>query len=211
MKKYRCKICGYIYDETKEKVKFNDLPDDWTCPLCGAPKIMFEEVIEESNQKEEVPKEEREEILEDLEEVSNYEKALICSNLAKACEKEYKEEEKEIFLKLANYFYAKEKEEEGNLAQYASQVQKDLELMKKADEIATKENDRGAKRVLNWASKSTQMVEVILKTYQEKGLEYIKNVKIWVCDICGFIYIGDVPPKVCPICKVPSLKILEVK
>ncbi len=211
MKKYRCKICGYIYDETKEKVKFNDLPDDWTCPLCGAPKSMFEEVIEESNQKEEVPKEEREEILEDLEEVSNYEKALICSNLAKACEKEYKEEEKEIFLKLANYFYAKEKEEEGNLAQYASQVQKDLELMKKADEIATKENDRGAKRVLNWASKSTQMVEVILKTYQEKGLEYIKNVKIWVCDICGFIYIGDVPPKVCPICKVPSLKILEVK
>ena len=211
MKKYRCKICGYIYDETKEKVKFNDLPDDWTCPLCGAPKIMFEEVIEESNQKEEVPKEEREEILEDLEEVSNYEKALICSNLAKACEKEYKEEEKETFLKLANYFYAKEKEEEGNLAQYASQVQKDLELMKKADEIATKENDRGAKRVLNWASKSTQMVEVILKTYQEKGLEYIKNVKIWVCDICGFIYIGDVPPKVCPICKVPSLKILEVK
>lgn len=211
MKKYRCKICGYIYDETKEKVKFNDLPDDWTCPLCGAPKIMFEEVIEESNQKEEVPKEEREEILEDLEEVSNYEKALICSNLAKACEKEYKEEEKEAFLKLANYFYAKEKEEEGNLAQYASQVQKDLELMKKADEIATKENDRGAKRVLNWASKSTQMVEVILKTYQEKGLEYIKNVKIWVCDICGFIYIGDVPPKVCPICKVPSLKILEVK
>ena len=211
MKKYRCKICGYIYDETKEKVKFNDLPDDWTCPLCGAPKSMFEEVIEESNQKEEVPKEEREEILEDLEEVSNYEKALICSNLVKACEKEYKEEEKEIFLKLANYFYAKEKEEEGNLAQYASQVQKDLELMKKADEIATKENDRGAKRVLNWASKSTQMVEVILKTYQEKGLEYIKNVKIWVCDICGFIYIGDVPPKVCPICKVPSLKILEVK
>ena len=83
MKKYRCKICGYIYDETKEKVKFNDLPDDWTCPLCGAPKIMFEEIIEESNQKEEVPKEEREEILEDLEEVSNYEKALICSNLAK--------------------------------------------------------------------------------------------------------------------------------
>ena len=211
MKKYRCKICGYIYDETKEKVKFNDLPDDWTCPLCGAPKSMFEEVIEESNQKEEVPKEEREEILEDLEEVSNYEKVLICSNLAKACEKEYKEEEKEIFLKLANYFYTKEKEEEGNLAQYASQVQKDLELMKKADEIATKENDRGAKRVLNWASKSTQMVEVVLKTYQEKGLEYIKNVKIWVCDICGFIYIGDVPPKVCPICKVPSLKILEVK
>ena len=39
---------------------------------------------------------------------------------------------------------------------------------------------------------------------------YIKNNKIWVCDICGFVYIGDNPPKVCPVCKVPSLKILEV-
>lgn len=43
-KKYRCKICGHIYDEATEKVKFEDLPDDWTCPLCGVGKAMFEEV-----------------------------------------------------------------------------------------------------------------------------------------------------------------------
>lgn len=48
MKKYRCKICGHIYDDAKEKIKFEDLPDDWTCPLCGVPKSMFEEVIEET-------------------------------------------------------------------------------------------------------------------------------------------------------------------
>ncbi len=42
MAKYRCKICGYIYDDEKEKVKFEDLPDDWTCPLCGESKEMFE-------------------------------------------------------------------------------------------------------------------------------------------------------------------------
>ena len=46
MKKYRCTICGYIYDEAKEGVKFTDLPDDWKCPLCGAPKNLFEEVVE---------------------------------------------------------------------------------------------------------------------------------------------------------------------
>ena len=46
MKKYRCTICGYIYDETVEKIKFNDLPDDWACPLCGATKELFEEVSE---------------------------------------------------------------------------------------------------------------------------------------------------------------------
>ena len=53
MKKYRCTICGYIYDDEKEKVKFEDLPDDWKCPLCGAPKSLFLEVkegkVEEKN------------------------------------------------------------------------------------------------------------------------------------------------------------------
>ena len=43
-KKYKCKICGYIYDDSKEEVPFNKLPDDWKCPLCGAPKKLFEEI-----------------------------------------------------------------------------------------------------------------------------------------------------------------------
>jgi pyruvate oxidase len=41
MAKYRCTICNYVYDETKEKVKFNDLPKEWVCPICGAPKSAF--------------------------------------------------------------------------------------------------------------------------------------------------------------------------
>ena len=51
MAKYRCTICGYIYDDDKEEVKFEDLPDSWTCPLCGVPKSLFEKV--EDNQIEE--------------------------------------------------------------------------------------------------------------------------------------------------------------
>lgn len=47
MKKYRCLMCGHIYDEAKEKVKFSDLPADWTCPMCGASKDLFEEIIED--------------------------------------------------------------------------------------------------------------------------------------------------------------------
>ena len=43
-KKYRCLLCGYVYDDAKEKVKFEDLPDDWRCPLCGAPKSAFQEI-----------------------------------------------------------------------------------------------------------------------------------------------------------------------
>jgi rubredoxin len=44
MQKYRCTVCGYLYDpETGDNTKaikpgtaFEDLPDSWTCPVCGA-------------------------------------------------------------------------------------------------------------------------------------------------------------------------------
>ena len=39
--KYRCLICGHIYDEEKEGVKFADLPADWKCPTCKQPKEKF--------------------------------------------------------------------------------------------------------------------------------------------------------------------------
>ena len=43
-KKYKCLLCGYIYDDSKESVKFEDLSDDWTCPICGVPKSYFQEI-----------------------------------------------------------------------------------------------------------------------------------------------------------------------
>ncbi len=51
-KKYVCKICGYIYDPEKGDpdsgiapgTPFEKLPDDWVCPVCGAPKSDFEEL-----------------------------------------------------------------------------------------------------------------------------------------------------------------------
>lgn len=45
-KKYRCLLCGYIYDDAKQEIKFENLPKDWQCPLCGAPKSAFEEIKE---------------------------------------------------------------------------------------------------------------------------------------------------------------------
>ena len=50
MDKYVCTICGYIYDPEKGDpdegiepgTKFDNLPDDWTCPICGAGKEDFE-------------------------------------------------------------------------------------------------------------------------------------------------------------------------
>lgn len=40
--KYVCSICGYVYDPAEhDGVAFEDLPDDWTCPVCHHPKSVF--------------------------------------------------------------------------------------------------------------------------------------------------------------------------
>lgn len=48
---YKCGVCGYIYDEdginptTGEiNVPWDELPEDWVCPKCGAPKSEFKAV-----------------------------------------------------------------------------------------------------------------------------------------------------------------------
>lgn len=51
MKKYVCDVCGYEYDEAKGELdngiapgtKFEDLPEDYVCPLCGVDKTNFSE------------------------------------------------------------------------------------------------------------------------------------------------------------------------
>ena len=40
--KYVCQVCGYVYDEEQEGVKFEDLQDDFVCPLCAVGKENFE-------------------------------------------------------------------------------------------------------------------------------------------------------------------------
>ncbi|MEW6137679.1 MAG: rubredoxin [Thermodesulfobacteriota bacterium] len=50
MKSYVCQVCGYVYDPAvgdpdngvPAGTAFEDLPDDWVCPVCGADKSSFE-------------------------------------------------------------------------------------------------------------------------------------------------------------------------
>ncbi|MFA7057430.1 MAG: rubredoxin [Candidatus Cloacimonadales bacterium] len=45
MQKYECIPCGYIYDPAEnDNVAFEDLPEDYTCPVCGVGKDMFQAV-----------------------------------------------------------------------------------------------------------------------------------------------------------------------
>lgn len=212
MKKYRCTLCGYIYDEEIEKVKFEDLPEDWICPLCGAPKALFELIEEKDVSISNIGDSEVvSESVDELRTLTNLELSLICSNLARGCEKQYLEEEKQLFLELSQYYEKRSQNLEGTLSDVKEMNIKDLDYLNQAMNIASKFQDRGAKRILTWATKSSNIMKIILDNYEKKGIEYLKHTKIWVCDICGFVFVGDVPPEVCPVCKVPNFKILEVK
>jgi len=51
LEKYVCSVCGYVYDpevgdpdnDIPAGTAFEDLPEDWVCPLCGAGKELFEQ------------------------------------------------------------------------------------------------------------------------------------------------------------------------
>ena len=51
-RKFMCVVCGYIYDEAQgipeegipPGTRFEDIPDTWTCPDCGATKTDFEPI-----------------------------------------------------------------------------------------------------------------------------------------------------------------------
>ncbi len=52
MAKYECNVCGYIYDPEigdpdggiAPGTPFEELPDSWVCPVCGAPKTDFKKL-----------------------------------------------------------------------------------------------------------------------------------------------------------------------
>jgi rubredoxin len=220
MGKYVCSICGYIYDEAMgipeagiaPFTKWEDLPDDWVCPICGATKAEFEkqgeaDVSSEKNSKPVV------EVPTDMQELSPLEISALCTNLARGCEKQYKPEEAALFTELAGYFKdASEPAENPDFSQLIALIEKDLEEgFTNANAIASDSNDRGALRALVWSEKVTRILKSLLTRYQKEGDAMLENTGVYVCTICGFVYIGDTPPEVCPDCKVPNWKFEKVE
>ncbi|HHX59878.1 MAG TPA: rubredoxin [Epulopiscium sp.] len=216
MRKYICTICGFIYDEAQgipesgiaPGTKWEDLADDWTCPLCNALKENFEEQVEESKTEEIAIDENNDELGEML----NGELSALCSNLAKGAKKQYLEEESELFAKLSDY-YARNTStvSESCINHILLNIERDLNhTYPNANAIATTKEDRGAKRALLWTEKVTKILNSILSSYEKQGDTMLEGTKVHVCDICGFVYIGNEPPEICPICKVPKFKIIEI-
>ena len=211
--KYICSVCGYIYDEEAEGVPFADLPDDWKCPVCGEGKDGFDPVIEDAVPAKKVSNDSQVEAweAEELHELSAGELSAVCSNLARGCQKQQLERQAELFTQLSDYFESRSvvPDNEG-VTTLLDLINKDMERYDSAKALSAEMGDRGALRILTWSEKVTKICMTLLERYQ-KDPHFIDNTNVYVCDICGFIYIGDEPPAVCPVCKVPGFMILKIK
>ncbi len=199
MKEYVCSVCGYVYKTEGE------LPEDFVCPICGAGKDAFY-LKEELSLKQQVEKSHLDK------ELSSMEMSVICSNLARGCEKQYLPEQAEAFKNLADFFKSKAGTITGDTDNILELIEKDLSSgYPYANQEASKINDRGAKRALVWSEKVTRMLNSLLTRYKVEGDKMLENTGVYVCTICGFVYVGNEPPKLCPVCKVPEWKFEKVE
>ena len=222
MKQYVCSVCGFIYDEAEGRpedgiargTKWADLPADWKCPWCGASKEDFNEKDAPAEPAAEAPAAAAPVAVPHVErELSAMEMSIICSNLARGCEKQQLMKESEEFRTLAEFFRVREaRSADPDIDHLLRLIESDLSSgFPAANQAAAVNADRGALRALTWGEKITRMLKSLLSRYQREGDKMLENTGVYVCTACGFVFVGDAPPEVCPVCKVPAWKFEKVE
>ena len=210
--RYVCSICGYVYDEAKQGKPFAALPETWTCPLCGAAKSAF---APEAAAKSAAPAPTVAPPAPahgDMQKLSPGALSILCSNLARGCEKQYKEEEAALFREIAAWFAAAAPAaEETGVDALASRIGEDLAAYPALNATAVQAGDRGTQRICVWGEKVTAILKTLLERYRREGEAMLRDTDIWVCSVCGFAYVGKEPPRLCPVCKVPAWKFEKIE
>lgn len=210
--RYVCSICGYVYDEAKQGKPFAALPETWTCPLCGAAKSAF---APEAAAKSAAP---APTVAPpalahgDMQKLSPGALSILCSNLARGCEKQYKEEEAALFREIAAWFAAAAPAaQETGVDALASRIGEDLAAYPALNATAVQAGDRGTQRICVWGEKVTAILKTLVERYRREGEAMLRDTDIWVCSVCGFAYVGKEPPQLCPVCKVPAWKFEKIE
>lgn len=217
MNVYVCSICGFDYDEAAGDpargiapgTRWEDVPDDWVCPICGADKSLFnrqgsgeepQQARTAAPSKDSAPAG-----------AQHKQKAIVASNLARGADKQHREEMSDLFTRIADYFEGQSVPEgDSNTA---------LELLKQdldgdyagAFAAAREAGDRGALRALTWGEKVSRIQSTLITRYLKEGDAAFEGSNLYVCEACGFIFAGDQAPDICPVCKVPSFKFHQIE
>ena len=210
--RYVCSICGYVYDEAKQGKPFAALPETWTCPLCGAAKSAFAPEAAAKSAPPAPTVAPPAPAHGDMQKLSSGALSILCSNLARGCEKQYKEEEAALFREIANWFAAAAPAaRETGVDALASRIGEDLAAYPALNATAVQAGDRGTQRICVWGEKVTAILKTLVERYRREGEAMLRDTDIWVCSVCGFAYVGKEPPQLCPVCKVPAWKFEKIE
>ena len=213
--RYVCSVCGYVYDEAREKTAFSDLPDSWKCPVCKAAKAAFvPEAPKEGLSLRQSPccsgmntvSEE-----EHFTKLSVGQLAALCSNLARGCEKQYRGKKR-----LCSPAWR------STLPRVRRRIRRPpwkpflplwQRTSKKAIPLSVQPPTplrQGTKRSV-YGRKGHKDAAFLLSQYESEGEAFLRDTPVWVCSVCGFVYVGGEPPEICPVCKVPSWKFDQIE
>jgi rubrerythrin len=136
----------------------------------------------------------------------------VCSNLSKACAKQLRKREADLFKSLSDYFNSR-------VIQVADADLNQLEAIAKQElakdypslmVVAEEAGDRGTQRALTWGKKVTSIHTSLLARYQKQKDALLENNNLYVCEACGFIAVAAAVPDLCPICKAPAARFTKI-
>lgn len=218
MVKYRCTICGYIYE--------GELPEDFVCPLCKQSASVFEKIEEEAPAESKNPyagtKTEKNLMEAFAGESQARNKYTYFANVAS---REGYDQLAEIFLKTARNEQEHARvwfEELGNIGTTAENLAaaaagENYEWTDMYDRMAKEADEEG----FHDLAERFRKVGAIEKAHEERYLALLNNVEMqkvfekseetmWECRVCGHLVIGKKAPEVCPVCKY-SQSFFEVR
>ena len=135
----------------------------------------------------------------------------VFRNLAKASEKQQLYVDSALFGQLAE-LNTKEKSNTDDLDSVRAELAGDIETAyPRVVDAGTESGDRGVLRAAKWGEKVTKTQKALLDRYATKGEDLLVGKDLYVCEACGFIFLGTEMPEVCPVCKAPRSRFSVVK
>ncbi len=208
MAKWKCKVCGYVYEG-------DELPEDFTCPVCRQPASAFEKVEEKKDGGNLYAGTKTEKNL--LEAFAGESQARNkYTFFAKVAEREGYEELAEIFLKTARNEQEHARiwfEALGHINSSAENLLAAAEgenyewtdmyarMAREADEEGFHEIAETFRKVGEIEKRHEERYRRLLSDVKMKSVFEKSSVTVWECRVCGHIVVGTKAPEVCPVCK----------
>ena len=212
MKKFRCKVCGYIYEG-------DELPADFVCPLCHKGVEVFEEV-------QEAPAAGGDNRLKGTKTAENLATAFAGESQARNRYDYFAgAAKKDGFVQIADIFTEtalQEKEHAKRLFKFLEGGDVEITAAANLQAAAEGENYEWTDMYAGFAKTAEEegfpeiaakfrLVAAIEKTHEERYRKLLSNVQMkqvfekgemtmWECRICGHIVVGNAAPDVCPVC-----------